>query len=582
MARNFHVILRGASQAVLAATLGAVLVAPVQALQWETGGGVKIAFDTTLTYGLSLRTEDPERTNFANQYGNRAIFKDKWDIFANSVRASHDVVVSGDSWEVFGRGNYFYDQAIASETDKLQDAAENRAVQHGDITDLFGKVTFGADDRFTLRAGKQVISWGESAFIGTSINDINTFDVSKVRQPGVEIKDALVGTPSIDLTWVATDALSLEGFVLLGYDEAKADPAGTFFATLDGALDGAGFDDSDGVIDGACRNPDTTNDSPSPPFHLAPTLGCSFGGLLRAPGDDIPSAGGQWGVAVRYYLPNVGAGLETGFYYQNLHAHAPNFSAIAGTPGGAPGTFNVGYAKDIERWGASYNTVVGPWALGGEFSYRRNEPLQGAEFFYNIFGLTVNAAGTALTPVGAPAPGTPVRGYTRYENFQVQNTFQRLWGPIHDIGADQLVTFGEVMWGWSGSFPDNSTLFNDTTSSDWGTFQMINNLTYNNLLLNRINVTYKSALRYDFHGLSPQAAGQTAIEGKKVVSLGVEFDYAQRWKWGVDHTWFFNGDNECTVTGGFGIGNGGNFLPKRCYSTDTDRDFLSFNLSYTF
>lgn len=587
MASNLKTIFRGAAKGALAASLGIVLAAPAQAVQWRTDSGLNASFDTTITYGLSLRTERPEGPhtgppnaggNWANQYGNRDVFKDKWDIFSNSVRASHEFALTGDQWTVFARGNYFYDFAMANETDKLNHAAENRAVQHGDITDLYGILRFGDNDRFTLRAGKQVISWGESAFYPNSINSINTVDVTKLRQPGVEIKDAFVGTPAIDFNWIATDALSLEAFYLLGFDEAKGDVAGSFFSGLDGAADGGGFINSatGGPFGGpTCLNASTVNDiGPAGPF------GCTFGYLTRA-GDKIPSGSGQWGIAARYYFPDIGAGLETGFYYTNLHSHIPNFSGISGT--GAPlsgleGQFLLEYQKNQERYGVSYNTVVGPWAIGGEFSYSPNFNTQGGEFFGYVIGF----------PVGGvlPPAGTFVSGLKEYERYQVQNTFQRLWGPIHAIGADQLVTFGEVVYGWSGAFPSqgatststfgpfNFNTFENNLSSDWASIQMINNLTYNNALFNRVNVTYKSSVLWDFHGNEPTAGAKMIVEGRKALTLGTEFEYALRWKASINHTWFWNGDNECD--------NIGPSLFDRCYNTASDRDFLSMDISYTF
>ena len=43
-----------------------------------------------------------------------------------------------------------------------------------------------------MRAGKQVVNWGESTFIGGGINSINPIDVSAFRRPGAEIKEGLI------------------------------------------------------------------------------------------------------------------------------------------------------------------------------------------------------------------------------------------------------------------------------------------------------------------------------------------------------------------------------------------------------
>lgn len=596
----------------IAGTAG--LVAPAHAVRFQLAdGAIDGSFDTTVTYGLSLRTESPEAdlTNpsgnpggaFANQYGNRTLFNDKWDIVTNTVKASHDLQLTGNKWGAFVRGNYFYDFELDNQP--LLDAAENRAVSHGDITDAYFHYRFGGADQFMVRAGKQVISWGENTFIGGSLNDINTVDITKLRQPGVELKDALVGTPAVHFSWGVTEALSLETFVLLGYDEAKPDPVGSFFATTDFAFDGGGNFNASGVPfdppgpagpipGGACLAPDVRFRPDGVPFSGT----CDFrvaGIPIARIGDDIPSAGGQFGVALRYYL-NALTGFDLGLYYQRLHDHNPQISAIAGNfgaPGGAPGKFFLDYAEDIERYGASFNTTVGPWAVGGEYSYRRNAPLQGSNFAtVAAFGCTV-APGPAGCPAGsAVAPGTKFEGFERYDRHQIQMTMQRLWGPMPMFfGADQWNTIGEVAYGWidnapgrdnnghrlpMGASPPPAALdssgfirFDDITNNFWG-FTGRSTLTYNNALFNRVNMDVNAAYRWDVDGVSPEFGGaQLFIQDRMQASLGLAFDYALRWRLTMDHTWVWGGEDNFRPNGSRPI-------------TNTDRDFFSISLSYTF
>lgn len=562
-------------------------------------GSVEGSFDTTLGYGLQMRTEkyDPDLSRawpytsselLNNQYGNRTLFNKKWDIFSNLVKASHDLQLNGDGWSAFMRGNYFYDFAMASEKDSLPSASENRAIMHGDITDAYLLTRLGSADQFTVRLGKQVISWGENTFIGGSLNDINTVDISKIRQPGVELKDALVGTPAAYFSWQATDAMSLEAFVLLGYDELKADPYGAFFGTLDPITDGAGF------ANGAVFDPA----GPLGPYSVcgAPDGGQCNLALGSIPvvrsGDNIPSSGGQYGLAIRYYAPNLGSGFDFGLYYQNLHDHNPQLSATAGALVGPfpndPGTFFLDYAKDVERYGFSFNTTLGPWALGGEYSYRRNAPIQGTDF------LVVAATGSDLSG-NAYTPGEEFRGFERYKRHQIQLTTQRLWGPMPMLlGADQWNTIGEVAYGWVDDVPGLDVnghektgyttpqlaalsqagggflRFDDITKSFWG-FQARSTLTYNNILFNRINMDFNTAFRWDVEGVSPELGGaQLFVGGRKQASIGVTFDYALRWKVGINQTFIFDGDND-------------QWRPSRSRNVSgTDRDFLSMDVSYTF
>ncbi len=575
--------------AALAASAGA------QAISFQMfDGSVEGQFDTTLGYGMQLRTEkyDPNLsrpwpytgTDLNNiQYGNRRLFDNKWDVFSNLVKASHDLQLNGDGWSVFVQGNYFYDFKMAQKKGQLPDAAENRAINHGDITAAYFLTRLGSADQFTLRVGKQVISWGENTFIGGSLNDINTVDISKLRQPGVELKDALVGTPAIDLSWQINSAITAEAFVLLGYSELKADPYGGFFGTNDAIVDGGGF---------------ANGGSPAFPRCIAPDLGsCGLGPLTRSQ-DHLPGGVGQYGLALRYYAPNLGNGFDFGLYYENLHDHNPMLSAIAGNAvfagppspatlrSGQVGTFFIDTAKNVDRFGASFNTTVGPWALGGEYSYRRNAPIQGSQFV-NV-ALTGKTAGPFSRTF---APGSVFEGFERYHRHQIQLTTQRLWGPMPMLlGADQWNTIGEVAYGWVGDLPgrdinghkkhvDPTTYvpgsdfvrFDDVTNNFWG-FVARSSLTYNNILFNRINMNFDTSLRWDVDGVSPELGGaELFVAGRKQASVGFVFDYALRWKVGITQTFIFGGENQYRT----GQGRGANV-------NNTDRDFLSLDVSYTF
>ena len=519
-------------------------------------GAVDGSFDTTVTYGVSMRTEPHEADlgGLPTQYGNRTLFDEKWDIFSNVIKASHDLEFRGDSWGAFFRGNYFYD--FEMDNQPLPDAAENRAVSHGDVTDAYFYKRL-ADDNLTVRLGKQVISWGENTFIGGAINDINTVDITKLRQPGVELKDAFVGTPAVYLTWNATDELSFEGFYLLGYDEIKVDPVGSFYSTLDPIADGGGFANAtDGLGRPVCLLPD----GGSCDFRFGPTP-------VTRVGDDIPGWGGQFGVAIRYYVAELLNGFDFGLYYQRLHDHNPSLSAIAGTSPADPGFFFVDYPEHVERYGASFNTIFGSWAVGGELSYRRNAPIQDARFATAALGLE-----------GLPV-GSEFEGFGRYKRYQVQFTTQRLWGPMPIFfGADQWNTIDEVAYGWvedvpgrDGGVPDEDGFvrFDDITNDFWG-FQARSSLTYNNALLNRINMSVDTAWRWDVEGVSPEVGGaKLFIAGRQAFTLGVNFEYRLRWQWGVSHSWVWGGEDRRRPNGSR-------------MNNATDRDFLSFNVSYTF
>ena len=562
--------LRKMSRAAAIAAIGAALVAPAHAVSFKLAdGAIDGQFDTTIGWGMTMRTEKAE-SEMLGLFGNRSVAK--WEVFNNTIKASHDLALNADKWGVFIRGNYFYD--FDAQHEKGFDSTKNRQVHHGDITDAYVYLRFGSDDQFNLRLGKQVISWGENTFIGFSINDINTVDITKLRVPGVELKDAFIGTPAAYLTWQINDSWSAEVFTLFGYDEIKVDGSGGFFLTGDSFGDGnQAFRDANG-------------------FCFAPDGGVmQFGPLICDNGDEIPSSGGQFGVALRYYAADLGNGVDFGFYYQNLHDHVFKLGAVVDSGIGIPGSaqFFRFFPEDIHRWGVSWNTTLGSWAWGGEYSFRENQKLQGDAGL--IFG--VGTGGIPVDPfiVGSTAPlvaGTKFKdeAVRDYQKHQLQMTFQRLWGPMPQLaGADQVNTIFEVVHGWVTDMPDNDEFnrFDESITNNWQGFKGRANLTYNNAIANKINMTLNTVLNWDLRGYSSEFGGAKAfIEDRKAFTLGMDFDYKLRYKWGVSHTWFWDGapstnDIGDPRTGGPALGPGS--TPG---NGARDRDFLAFHASYVF
>lgn len=567
-------IKRTRARVAIAAGAATLLLGEAAAFDFNIGS-LDASFDSDIGWGLSQRTAKPDSKNLG-PYGNRYLFQDKWDIFTNVIKGSHTFEVTGDSYGGLMRGNWFYDFEMANQD--LPDAAKNRAKQHGDITDAYVYKRFFSDQSLSVRLGKQVISWGENTFIGGAINDINTVDISKLRTPGVELKDAFMGTPALHVSYNFLENYTIEGLVLFAFDEIKVDPMGNFFATLDAIADGGGYDlGGNGVPGGGCIAPDFPGVGSTAAFR------CDLlGGALVRTGDNLGS-GGQWGVALRRFLPNFGNGGEVALYYQNLHDHLPMISGVVGS-----GRFQVDYPENIERWGVSFNTNMAGLALGGELSYRRNAPLQ--------MTLPLLASGAAppfavyRAATGLPN-GTAIKGYERIERYQAQFTVQKNWGVLHALKADAASTIGEIAWGWIGGLPSlvplggplgtganplggtltRYNIFEPQISKDFGKLVIRHSMTYQAALFNLVALEPNFAFSWDFHGYSNELGGaKLMVEGRKALTVGLNFSYgSDRWKGGVSYTAFWGDDNEVNAAG------------SRLNGTN-DRDFLSFNASYSF
>ena len=124
---------------------------------------------------------------------------------------------------MFVRGKYWYDFELKDEDREFKPISDHNRKEGSksagaQILDAFVYHNYSiADLPGTLRAGKQVVSWGESTFIGNSINSINPVDVSAFRRPGAEIKEGLIPVNMLFASQGLTDKLTVEGFYPVSY-----------------------------------------------------------------------------------------------------------------------------------------------------------------------------------------------------------------------------------------------------------------------------------------------------------------------------------------------------------------------------
>ena len=462
-------------------------------------GDFKGNVSSTLTYGLSWRVghADPELAASGGDHN-----FDPWDIVSNRFTGSHEMELKRDKLGIFVRGTYFYDNANDRLDPGVPGLVDGKESDEDSVADWRFLDAYIYDDfslaggTLNVRYGEQAISWGESTFIGGSLNDINTVDVTKLRQPGAELKNALMPNLAAYLNWSSTAGLTVEAFYLFDFDQIRLDSAGTFWNTNTAVADG----------------------------------GLRLGPRTRAH-DNYAKNSGQYGAALRYYLGQLGAGTEIAIYYHNLHSHNPILSGSRPLIGA--GQYFLDYPEDIKTWGASFNTLIGSWAWSGEWSHRPSEPLQTTGFFF-------------------AAPGTSVRGFERVKRDQIQTTFQKALSP-RLIKADTGSFLAEIGYTNLGNRPAshqlatpfNSVTLNPVTNDAWG-YQLSVSATYNRAIANVINLTPNLAFRHDVHGV----AGPF-IEDAKALTLGVNWDYMLVWTGNVSVTRNFDGSAiKNNLTGG--------------------------------
>jgi hypothetical protein len=638
---------RAGLQALAAITLATApqLAAAVEFERW----GIEGQFQSLVSLGATLRMQDadPGAIGIANGGSARSVNDDdgnlgfeSGDIALAVAKATHDLELRYGDYGLMTRVSYFYDAIAAGANDResrlgaagmptrdrprgeyeLGRRGRDRLRSEVDLLDLFAFGRFEIGEReLHARIGRQVVSWGESSFIGNSINSINPVDVSRLRAPGAEVKEGLIPTP---LLWASTQiapGLGIEAVWMLGYEETQLDPRGSFFSTNDLISD----DGNRAVVSFGRRRDDNRVSDPATPTSAMAWV--PRGATRRAASPEQ-----QFGLALRYFAEELHS-TEFGLYYLKYHSRTPLISATrgavanAGTAGntlcesdaaaaGCLASYYSEFPSDIELWGLSFNTS-GPWgvALQGEYSYRPDQPVQlaGTE----VLLAAVGAPGTlGATPLPA---GTHVQGFRELPVHQAQATATKAFGPM--LGAQQFALVGELGVNHV-ELPGDGLLFNGpgaslpscatpaqvlaavsngscqqmvgggyATKTSWG-YRLVGRLDFDNLV-GAATVSPRLVLSHDVNGVGPNFN-----KGAKAVTAGVTFSYLQQWQGDIGYTAFFGGRDYAgtdPVPPGAELNPGpppvnapGDSSQSARFSTSAnpsrDRDFLAVSISYAF
>jgi len=575
-------------------------------------GDVSGSFDTTLSWGQNYRVSDRDTDLIGLANGGRAFSVNADDgnlnhdpgLISNTFLFTSELEARYENFAIFVRGTGFRDTEndAASDTERtpLDDKAIDLVGEDLRLLDACLSAGFHLGSMpGELRIGEQVVSWGESTFIQNGINIINPFDVSKLRVPGAELREALLPVGMIWGNLGLTRNLSIEAFYQYDYEMTELEPSGSFFSTNDFASDGGrnvylGFGGAPDFITGPGG---TLVPNPSPAVQVGRR------------NDDRPQEGGQYGVALRAFLPQLNYS-ELGFYFLNYHSRLPIVNAVTGDPAavganyaGSAGYF-ISYPEDIQLFGASISTELGNTgiALQGEYSFKRDQPLQidDAELLFAALGSQC-AAFPDLATCAAPSPAlgalasqnqvgffgfdTPIPGFIERNVSQVQLTATKILGPV--LEASEGLMLAEVGITHVHGMPDKSDLrldgpgtflsgnsalafahgpgagqvetaehFADATS--WG-YRLVARLDYNNAI-GPVNLQPRIAWAHDVGGTSPSPI-LNFVEDRKAVTLGLRATYLQSWEADLSYTNFFGAGRH-------------NLL--------NDRDFASFTIKYAF
>ncbi len=315
---------------------GLLLTATARAVEFGSGG-VQGSVDTTISHGMTFRVEERNEELAEDTNGNDGNLNYDRGIVANTSKFTTDLDLEAGNFGAFVRVTGFYDHENEDggrARTPLSDAALEGVGSDVEVLDAYITAGFDAGDTAVdLRIGKHVLNWGESTFIPNGINAINPFDVSKLRLPGSELREALLPVNMASVSVAPTDNLSVAGFYQLDWAETRIDPVGSYFSTVDYAGPGARkaviTDITDGRDDGHPFGPLATLIDLDLAAAMVPAAAISsdkdFGSVLRGP-DRSPRDSGQWGVEARYFSEELND-TEFGLYFINHHSRLPTIGA---------------------------------------------------------------------------------------------------------------------------------------------------------------------------------------------------------------------------------------------------------------
>ncbi|KJY99013.1 MULTISPECIES: DUF1302 domain-containing protein [Pseudoalteromonas] len=267
-----------------------------------TVGDFDVNFDSTFSYGQSIRTED---RNFDANIGksnhprfdwtgyNAALnpiysSADVWaqpgaysnngdagnlnfdsgDTFSQQLKGTHELAINGDMYGFFSRFMYFYDFALMDGDFAYTNPTSGEQVDPCDYDETKEQVCadFRLLDAFiwadfdfnegrnplSVRLGQQVVNWGESTLISHGIN-VNPVDIDRLKAPGAEVKEAFIPVGMLWASLGITDNIYLEGFYQYEWHETRLPASGSYFSTNDFASEN-GFNQN--VQLGFTSNPD--------------------------------------------------------------------------------------------------------------------------------------------------------------------------------------------------------------------------------------------------------------------------------------------------------------------------------------
>lgn len=508
MNQEAHTGLRPRTMAAACAVALAALATPAHADTFTLDNGVEGRWNLNLSLGHSVRTANADKNLLSKANGGTAgngqddgnLNFRKHDAISSVAKATAELELKQDNLGLLVRGNAWYDYAT-SHKGVYNGSANNGYVPGARLNDdgfdklstfsgatiadayVFGNFDLGGNP-LQIKAGQQVVNWGESLFI-PGLNAMGAFDLTAARRPGAQVKEILRPLPQLVANMGLGNGLSVEAFYQFKWKRTVLDGCGTYWSMADSLNCPPGA-----VVFGDSVGNDRAQFDGLPllaklPAALLSTVGLSPTSLVnfrltQAPQQHKPKDSGQFGLSSHYFSDELGT--DFGAYFVNYHARVPSLMSVKGKSP-LPSVFSGAVAElaaklppaaaaqlgllakmpaaqlawnydieNIKAFGVSASTTLAGFSLFGELIHTRDVPVQ-----INVPDILIGSA-VGLGPQGwmakavrdpSVADGTLIGGYDRKNKTQLQASFIRQIPQI--LEADALNIIGEVgVQQWSG------------------------------------------------------------------------------------------------------------------------------------
>jgi len=502
------------------------------------GQDLEINLDTTVEYSTFYRVNDPSAVlaGPGDANGNDGDSDFRHGFVSNLFEALPVFDLKYGNYGAHVSGEAFIDPSYleknqnnqpgtynAYTTGSNQDftsATRNNNGENAKLLDafVFGSQSFGADDdqQVTVKVGRSTLLWGQSLFFpenGIAAGQAPLDATIGDSVPNAQAQQVFLPVGQAIITYQPNQVLTFQAYYQFQWQPD----------TLEGV--GAYFSGSDLLDKGGQR-------------------------LILGPGNyyyrvknlNPPSQNGQFGASLQLTVGDY----DLGFYGLRYDEKAPEIYIGAPRPGGGPdntGSYWLVYPRDIQIYGASVSTDVGPANVAAEVSGRRNMDL--------VSGLGV--------PATYPGSANAAPQYAVGSTMAAQVSFTDATAGIPlDPGGVAL----------AGEFAMNSVLSVDSgkqflaadRNATAGAFELVVTPTYFDVLPNT-ELQFPVGITYNLFGRSEVDGGMNHGTGN--FSLGVTATYRATWIAGLTYDDYLG-------------------APSPTLNSLADRGYLSFNIEHTF